>query len=525
MEGVNRFLVINQPDGQILHKYTGIGGDVTLLETTVVIGEKSFQGCDTLRSVEIPDKVTSIRAHAFSQCRNLTTVTGLGGLRLIDYGAFSGCTSLSEITLPQTLRQIWTSAFADCSALTSLEIPASVIEILWSAFEGCTGLTSITIHPGVRSIYDAAFRNCASLTSVELPFTVKEIAESTFEGCASLTTVTIPKSVTSIGYRAFRGCTSLSTIRYAGSPEDWDAVEKSDAEIPEGVTVITGLLTETEENGFVCLEDTLVAYRGEGGDVTVPAYVTRIAEGAFAGCETVTALTLPARLTDVGKGAFRGCTALTTLSVPYGIETIGEDVLAGCDALRSVRYPGLRREWEKLGCELPAGVVLHCKEETYYVTTDLTEDGKVTEGQSQAVNESVFLPIAQKLEGCLLKIEGSTSSSYDNSDDERASCSESHSSFVRYGEISPYEDSEALFWANGTVSGVIFRIKSGSKTQFRRFSFDGSLCQPIRLGYSASHSSRYTYIDRITLVEKGKDGAPEEGRRIRFTISENDPDW
>lgn len=502
MEGVNRFLVINQPDGQILHKYTGIGGDVTLLETTVVIGEKSFQGCDTLRSVEIPGKVTSIRAHAFSQCRNLTAVTGLDGLRLIDYGAFSGCTSLSEITLPQTLRQIWTSAFADCSALTSLEIPPSVIEILWSAFEGCTGLTSITIHPGVRSIYDAAFRNCTSLTSVELPFTVEEIAESTFEGCSGLTTVTIPKSVTSIGYRAFRGCTSLSTIRYAGSPEDWDAVEKSDAEIPEGVTVITGLLTETEENGFVCLENILVAYRGEGGDVTVPTYVKHIAEGAF-----------------------RGCTALTALSVPYGIETIGEDVLAGCDALRSVYYPGLRREWEKLGYELPAGVVLHCKEETYYVTTDLTEGGKVTEGQSKAVTESVFLPIAQKLEGCLLKIEGSTSSSYDNSDDERASCSESHSTFVRYGEISPFEDSEALFWANGTISGVIFRIKSGSKISFRRFSFDGSLCQPIRLGYSASHSSRYTYIDRITLVEKGKDGAPEEGRRIRFTISENDPDW
>ena len=41
-----------------------------------------------------------------------------------------------------------------------------------------------------------------------------------------LESVTIPKTVTMIGYQAFSGCTSLTTIKFEGTVEQWNAIEK-----------------------------------------------------------------------------------------------------------------------------------------------------------------------------------------------------------------------------------------------------------------------------------------------------------
>ena len=49
------------------------------------------------------------------------------------------------------------------------------------------------------------------------------------------------------------------------------------------------------------------------------------------------------------------------------------------------------------------------------------------------------------------------------------------------------------------------------------FFFDGRQYQSLTLGYSASHSSCYSNIYKITLVKKGENGAPEEGGYINFS--------
>ena len=57
------------------------------------------------------------------------------------------------------------------------------------------------------------------------------------------------------------------------------------------------------------------------------------------------------------------------------------------------------------------------------------------------------------------------------------------------------------------------------------FFFDGSVAQRTTLGYSASHSSRHTSVDRITLVRRGEDGAPAKGASIRFKQHEMYPSF
>jgi hypothetical protein len=126
------------------------------------------------------------------------------------------------------------------------------------------------------------------------------------------------------------------------------------------------------------------------------------------------------------------------------------------------------------------------------------------------------------MDGYLLKIEGEHTRSYDNSDDERAGSSSSSTPFVSYRELDPYKNSEGLLYIKGKICGVVFRIKSGRDETIHTFTFSGSTAQTVRLGYSASHSSSYTYIERVSLVKRGEDGAPEEGRPISFSVSEGD---
>ncbi len=52
--------------------------------------------------------------------------------------------------------------------------------------------------------------------------------------------------------------------------------------------------------------------------------VTRIAEGAFSSCTSLTNVVLPEGLTSVGSGAFYGCTALESVTIPESLTSIGE---------------------------------------------------------------------------------------------------------------------------------------------------------------------------------------------------------
>ena len=119
---------------------------------------------------------------------------------------------LTSITIPNSVTTIGAHAFSNCTGLTSITIPNSVTSIGEAAFFNCINLPSITIPNSVTSIGDYAFGNCTSLTSVNIGNSVTSIGLSAFAQCISLTSITIPNSVTTIGDRAFGNCTSLSTV-------------------------------------------------------------------------------------------------------------------------------------------------------------------------------------------------------------------------------------------------------------------------------------------------------------------------
>ena len=274
---------------------------------------------NTINKVVIQPGVTSIGGHAFSKCKNLTSITIPEGVTSIGSDAFSGCSSLTSITIPEGVTSIGEYAFYACENLKSITIPKSVTSIGNYAFGGCSSLTSITIPEGVTSIEGGVFYKCSSLTSITIPESVTSIGWYAFQGCSSLTSITIPEGVTSIGWYAFQGCSSLTSIT-----------------IPEGVTSIG----KNEFSGCKNLTS-----------ITIPEGVTIIEAEAFRGCSSLTSITIPKGVTSIEWGTFRGCSSLKSITIPERVTSIGEYAFYACDGLIDVTYHSTMERWEKISIE------------------------------------------------------------------------------------------------------------------------------------------------------------------------------
>lgn len=140
-----------------------------------------------------------------------------------------------------------------------------------------------------------------------------------------------------------------------------------------------------------------------------------------------------------------------------------------------------------------------------------------------AISEEEFEKICKELEPYLLSLEETSITSYDDSDDERVTPSSTYTVRSKYREINPKNNSEFLLMVDGKIVGVVFVVKKGNEQYTRAFSFDGSVAQSMRLGYSASHSSNFQYVDRVSLVKRGENGVPESAREANFEQSEMYP--
>ena len=74
-------------------------GSVSLLKITTAdsIKNYAFYNCQSIKSVEIGNSVTSIGEYAFFGCSGLTSVTIPNSVTSIGDGAFSGCSGLTSV--------------------------------------------------------------------------------------------------------------------------------------------------------------------------------------------------------------------------------------------------------------------------------------------------------------------------------------------------------------------------------------------------------------------------------------------
>ena len=283
-----------------------------------------------IKTVNLPNGLTSIGSSAFEECTGLTSVTIGNSVTSIGYYAFCGCTGLKSVTIPDSVTTIGDSAFRGCSGLTKINWNAENVadfnssnDVFYNAGKNGNGI-DVVFGDNVKSIPAYCFY----------------VTDSSYN--PKIISITIGNSVLSIGSYAFAKITDLTSINVDSDNQYYlslDGVlfnkdkttlirystEKSSSyEIPNSVTSIG--------NGafWFCARLT---------SVTIPDSVTSIGDLAFTNCKGLTSMTIPNSVTTIGESAFASCTGLTSIEIPNGLTSIDYAAFAGCSGLTSVTIP------------------------------------------------------------------------------------------------------------------------------------------------------------------------------------------
>ena len=323
--------------------------------------EVSKGSSDMLGEIYIPDYVNGMPVKSIAD--NGFYKNYDGPLVNLDLRTGAKCNRVTTaVRLPKHLESIGDSAFACFYNITEIVIPDGVVEIGKRAFVNNAHLTKVVLPKGLKVLREESFRRTA-LDEIILPQGL-EIIESFAFGNASpsggrlavqtnVSEVVIPDSVVSIGEQAFANRDNLKTLvmseniehiaKYAFSGTAW---------------------YEAQPEGCICFNDLLYEYKGdfpEGTTFTVPLFIKKISENAFAykkglkkivipdgvildgsnifdRCTSLEEAVLPSDLKELPDGTFSN-TGLKSITLPDGLEVIGKNAFSGTANLKRVTLP------------------------------------------------------------------------------------------------------------------------------------------------------------------------------------------
>ena len=154
------------------------------------IGYWAFEDCEELTSINIPSKVDSIGCGVFAWCTKLTSLTvddANENYKSVDNIIYTkdmtslvmAAGGLKSVNIPEGVTSIENSAFSGCTHLTSIDFPQSLTSINDWAFEYCVGLTSINLPLKLETIKDYAFNGCKN-AEIKLPESITTIERRVF---------------------------------------------------------------------------------------------------------------------------------------------------------------------------------------------------------------------------------------------------------------------------------------------------------------------------------------------------------
>ena len=248
-----------------------------------------------VKTLMIPDDVTSIEEYKFAGFSGVTRVVFPQGLTSIGRSAFAGCSSLDNLQFPPMLKTIGTEAFKDCTGLTELVLGNAIQRVCVRAFAGCSGLEKVTFEIPVREIETDAFEGCTGLTEV-LATDLLTWLENGFEnensnplslaqhlkfGDKEVTSIVFPEIVTAIGDFMFYGFSLLRSVSF--SPQ-----------------------------------------------------LKSIGKSTFARCKGLTEVIIGDNVTNIGEKAFSTCSSLEALTIGSGVQLIEDKAFIACTGLMQV---------------------------------------------------------------------------------------------------------------------------------------------------------------------------------------------
>lgn len=209
-----------------------------LVDGIKTIGDLAFSGV-AIRELSFPKTLTQIEPQAFSDCKELSTVSVaednplfcspfgsnvvltkdsttlvlgctnsviLNNVSKIASYAFAGKYVPEILYLPKGLKVIGDYAFSQCDNLFQVVLPSSVTSIGEGAFYGCRNLSVTQLQGTFKELPEMVFGNCEKLVVVNIPEGVENIRRKAFSGCRTITNLRLPSSLLTIDKEAFYGC-------------------------------------------------------------------------------------------------------------------------------------------------------------------------------------------------------------------------------------------------------------------------------------------------------------------------------
>lgn len=366
--------------------------EITIPDSTTSIGEYAFENCSNLTEVTVGSSVMTIGNSAFFECNNLekANFSSIESVCNIEFGVFANPIYYAKnlyingdviktLVIPNSVTSIGNFAFECCTGLTEVLIPNSVTSIGYCAFSNCSGLTKVSIPNSVTSIDSYTFSGCAGLTEVLIPNSVTSIGSYAFRGCSGLTELTIPSSVCTISDDAFYKCTSIEELTIEDGSERLSLGNNTQGTSSRNASLFDDcplkslyLGRELSYNAFsgssiekLIIGNTEISSRAFHSctnltTVEIGNYVTCIEDEAFydcpnldtvyfnaENCETSGNSAFPPTLKKIifGKNVksippcmFYGCSLLNSIEIPNSVSTIGTSAFGACSGLNTLYF-------------------------------------------------------------------------------------------------------------------------------------------------------------------------------------------
>ncbi len=183
---------------------------ITIGTGVTTIGINAFRNCNSLTYVHIQDLAAWCNI-SFKWIYLTERIDNSNPLIFAHHLYLNG-KEIKTLTIPNSVTTIKQAVFQGCTGLTSVTIHNGVTSIGRGAFQGCTNLIFANFPSSITTIDDGAFQGCSSLSTVTIPNGVTSIGDGAFHSCSSLTTLTLGANITNIGSLAFKGCSSLKNV-------------------------------------------------------------------------------------------------------------------------------------------------------------------------------------------------------------------------------------------------------------------------------------------------------------------------
>ena len=286
--------------------------DITYNAFSCIFGG-SYCVTPQLETVTVKD-IAYVPAHLFEKIQYVKTINLPDNITSIGDGAFQDCSSLETVNIPDTVTSFGEAAFSGCSSLKAINIPSLVTRIEQNTFNNCASLAEINIHSGITYLGSYAFAHCDSLTEIVVPSTVTTISNGAFQSCAKLESITLPY----VGSSSEIGSDSYLAYVFGGSKYDTimkEYIGSSYSGIPTSLkaVVLTGLNGENKDE----LPEKTFAGLSNLEYVVLPSNTAKIGAYAFQGCTGLTSFTVSNKVTSIGQGAFKDCNGLESIVLPF----------------------------------------------------------------------------------------------------------------------------------------------------------------------------------------------------------------